>query len=107
LAKRGDLQFVVTQSTLDVQILNLIQYNLGFGAVIQQSKGQRTHRYVVQDLTSLYLMCLLFNGNLVFPVRCFKFLEFLSALNTKLVKRPIYPPIVPKLTTILPTLKDF
>ena len=108
-AKRGDLQFVVTQSTLDVQILNLIKENLGFGAVILQSKKQRTHRYIVQDLESLYLMCMLFNGNLVFPIRSFKFSEFLSALNTKLVKRPICfaPPIVPKLATVLPTLKDF
>jgi len=34
--KRGGLQFVITQSSSDVQVLNYIQTNLGFGKVIQQ-----------------------------------------------------------------------
>jgi hypothetical protein len=49
LAKRGDLSFVVTQSTTDIQSLNYIKDNLGFGKVIKQSIKQNTHRFVIQD----------------------------------------------------------
>lgn len=48
-AKRGDLSFVVTQSSLDVESLNYIKDNLGFGRVIKQSVKQNTHRFIVQD----------------------------------------------------------
>src|ERR1700761_7201254 len=65
-AKRGDLAFVITQSSTDIQSLNYIKKNLGFGSVIKQSVKQNTHRFVVQDLKNLYLICLMFNGNMVF-----------------------------------------
>lgn len=96
LAKRGDLSFVITQSTVDVQILNYIRDNLGpsfsflsfpflirssfgmksFGKVIMQSKKSNTHRFIIQDLKNLHLICLLFNGNMVFPSRQARFLTF-------------------------------
>jgi hypothetical protein len=41
--------FVITQSTHDIQILDLIQEKLGFGKVYKQ--GARTSRYIVQDRT--------------------------------------------------------
>ena len=105
VAKRGDLSFVLTQSTIDVQILSFIKNTLGFGSVIVQSKVQQTHRFIVQDLKNLELICLLFNGNRVFPVGNTKFLIFLSNLNLKLAKNNL-PTILPISTTILPTLKD-
>jgi len=49
LAKRGDLSFVVTQSSSDIEVLNYIKDNLGFGRVIKQSTKQNTHRFVIQD----------------------------------------------------------
>lgn len=106
IAKRGDLQLVVTQSTQDVQILNYIKDNLGLGTVTLQSRSQHTHRWVIQDTKNLYLMCKLFNGNIVFPMRNFKFLEFLSCLNTKLVKYFAYKPMEPILATLTPSLND-
>lgn len=63
------LQFVITQSSsvaLRVQVLNYIQTNLGFGKVIQQSKSNHTHRFIVQDVSNILLICLIFNGNMVF-----------------------------------------
>lgn len=48
LAKRGDLSFVITQSSLDVESLNYIKNNLGFGKVIKQSIKQDTDRFIVQ-----------------------------------------------------------
>lgn len=77
LAKRGDLSFVITQSTVDIQCLNYIKDSLGFGKVIKQSVKQSTHRYVVQDTKSLFLICLIFNGNMVFPTRNARVLTFL------------------------------
>jgi hypothetical protein len=105
VAKRGDLSFVVTKSTIDIQSLNYVKDNLGFGKVIKQSVKQSTHRYIVQDVKNLILICLLFNGNMVFPTRNARFITFLSSLNENLLKRNLSI-IEPLQTCILPTLKD-
>nr|YP_009517250.1 LAGLIDADG homing endonuclease [Tephrocybe rancida]AYE93178.1 LAGLIDADG homing endonuclease [Tephrocybe rancida] len=80
-----ELQFVVTQSTEDIAILQYIQENLGFGKVIKQ--GKRTSRYVVQDFSNLHLIILLFNGNIVLPTRKKNFKDFLDKFNPKIVKK--------------------
>ena len=103
--KRGDLSFVITQSTKDIQCLNHIKDNLGFGKVIKQSVKQSTHRYIVQDINNLSLLSLIFNGNMVFPTRNARFLTFLSSLNEKLLKNNSTV-IEPLRTCVLPTLKD-
>ena len=105
LAKRGDLSFVVTQSSSDIEALNYIKDNLGFGKVIKQSEKQNTHIYIVQDFKNLYLICLLFNGNMVFPTRNARFLTFLSYYNERLLKKNINK-IIPLHTCVLPSLKD-
>jgi LAGLIDADG endonuclease len=107
LAKRGDLSFVVTQSSSDLNILNYIKTNLGFGTIYIQSIKQKTHRFIIQDLKSIYLICLLFNGNMVFPTRNARFIIFLSFLNERLFKSKLkLNPIVPIVTCILPSLND-
>jgi LAGLIDADG endonuclease len=106
VAKRGDLSFVVTQSTEDVNVLNYIMKNLGFGNVIKQSIKSNTHRFIVQDRANLVLISLIFNGNMVFPTRANRFNTFLSALNEKLLKDGENI-IVPIYATILPTLTDY
>ena len=105
VSKRGDLSFVITQSTLDIQCLNYIKDNLGFGKVIKQSVKQSTHRYVVQDNKNLFLICLIFNGNMVFPTRNARFLTFLSSFNEKQLKGGKII-IEPMNTCVLPSLKD-
>lgn len=105
VAKRGDLSFVITQSSEDVKILNYVKNNLGFGKVIKQSIKGNTHRFVVQDMVHLKLISLLFNGNMVFPTRTTRFLTFLSSLNEKLLKKGL-PVIVPIYATVLPSLTD-
>lgn len=91
-AKRGDISFVITQDTRDIQILNLIQNVLGFGKVIKQSNI--TSRYVVQDKKGLYLLALLFNGNIITTAKKESFKLFLSALNRHISKgRITYKPI--------------
>jgi hypothetical protein len=110
VAKRGDLSFTVVQSTNDVEILNYIKDTLGFGRVVLQSSKLNTHRFIVQDLKNLYLICLLFNGNMVFPTRNARFLTFLSSLNEKLLKRNLLKfnltPISPIIGCVTPTLQD-
>jgi cytochrome c oxidase subunit 1 len=83
VSKRGDMSFIVTQSTTDKQVLEYIQNLLGFGKVIIQSSGKgsspsQTSRYVVQDIKNLYLLVLLFNGNIVLPSRKIVFKNFLD-----------------------------
>lgn len=79
VAKRGDLSFVVVQDTRDVQVLYMIQNTLGFGKVVKQ--GQSTSRFIVQDKRGLYLLCVLFNGNIVTRSKLESFKAFLLAFN--------------------------
>jgi Cytochrome C and Quinol oxidase polypeptide I/LAGLIDADG endonuclease len=109
LAKRGDLAFVVVQSTTDVKCLNYIKDTLGFGSVIKQSVKQNTHRFVVQDFKNLYLICLIFNGNMVFPTRKARFVTFLSYFNERLLHASGAKNIItisPLESTVTPSLND-
>jgi hypothetical protein len=106
VAKRGDFTFVITQSSVDVQVLTYIQQNLGFGTVGVASAKLKTHRYLVQDRTNITLLCLLFNGNMVLPTRSARFITFLSSFNEKLIKRNLTP-ISPITRNILPSLNDY
>lgn len=105
LAKRGDMAFVVVQSTSDVEVLNYIKKSLSFGKVIVQSEKQKTHRYVVQDTHNIGLICELFNGNMVFPTRKARFVSFLSFYNEKLIKKNMES-ITIKNDLIIPSLND-
>lgn len=78
---RNDLSFVITQATADVQVLHYIQKTLGFGNVIKQ--GPRTSRYVVQNLTDLYKILLILNGNILLPSRQKRLYVMIEAFNKK------------------------
>lgn len=84
---RNELSFVITQSTEDEQILNLIFEKLNFGRVIKQ--GKRTSRYIVQDKKGLELINYLFNGNIVLPSKQQSFNKFLKIFNQKAIKGKI------------------
>ena len=103
---KNNLQFIITQSTEDVAILNYIQGELGFGTVIKQ--GTRTSRYVVQDLQNLHLIMLLFNGNIVLPTIQKRFKLFLDNYNNKITKGKIkgLESIKIKNSEILPNLTN-
>ena len=105
MPKRGGLQFVITQSSSDVQVLNYIKTNLGFGKVIQQSKSNNTHRFIVQDVSNILLICLIFNGNMVFFTKNSQFLIFLLAYNN-LALRMKLKIINPIISTLLPNPQD-
>ena len=84
-ATRGDLYFVISQDTRDKQVLEYIQRELNLGKVISQ--GKTTSRFVIQDKLGLYLIALIFNGNLRTPDKLESFNKFLNALNIS-IKNP-------------------
>lgn len=106
VSKRGDLSFVITQDTRDIQVLNMIQRELGFGKIIKQEKT--TSRFVVQDKKGLYLIAALFNGNLVTPTKMESFQKFWRLLNEYNQKGSIrFAPILsPDSIPRQPTLQD-
>lgn len=104
LIKRSDISVVVTSK--DIKILNYIKNNFNIGDVILQSKKDITYRWVVHKRRDIYLLSLIFNGNLVLPTRYGKFIIFLAKLNEKLLKNN-EPIIILKNYCKLPTLNDY
>lgn len=102
---RGDLAFVITQATMDKQVLEFIQEILGFGKVNPQSTI--TSRYVTQNKKEIDIIISLFNGNLVLPKRQETFDIFVKGFNKWVTKgRILLEPIVINCRPILPTLND-
>ena len=90
---RKELSFVITQYKDDIQILELIQKNLGFGSVIRQGShsrfqpgGKTTYRYSIQDLPSMVKIILIINGNLRLPSRITQLAYFVQTYNQKVEK---------------------
>ena len=83
-ATRGDLYFVITQDSRDKQVLEYIQRELNMGKVITQ--GKTTSRFIIQDKLGLYLISLIFNGNIVTPDKFKSFNKFLNLLNLNIHK---------------------
>jgi len=100
VSSRGNLMFVITQSTNDIQVLYYIKKQLGFGRVIKQR--HKTSRFIVQDIKNLYILILLFNGNIIFPSKQKSFFEFVNHFN----KRSNFPTIVFTSSFMLPTYYD-
>jgi len=92
IAKRGDLSFVITQDTRDIQVLNMIKKNLNLGKVIKQ--GKTTSRYIIQDKKGFYLIAILLNKNLVTYSKIMSLNFFILALNKYNQKGIIKYPII-------------
>lgn len=106
--KNKELFFVITQSESDLNILNLIKNNLNIGNINIQSNKNKTYRYVIRKKSDIYLICLLFNGNMVMPTKQQRFIQFLIILNEYIIKykNNKYNIIEPLNYCILPSLKD-
>jgi hypothetical protein len=79
--KDGYLEFKITQSSSDAQILFLIQNNLGFGSVSIQDKINKTHHFRVRDQKNLLKIINIFNGYLITSSNIYKFSLWLNAYN--------------------------
>jgi hypothetical protein len=102
---RGDLSFVITQSTSDIQVLDFVVETLGFGKVIRQSAT--TSRVSVQNKKEIELIVSLFNGNLILPSKKKSFELFLLAFNSWVSQGKIrLDEVELKHSEILPSLND-
>ena len=83
----------------------MIQNNLKFGKVIKQ--GKTVSRYVVQDKIGLYLIALLFNGNLIILHKINRYKKFLENVNVYNNKGRIKLPNIKLFDfSVKPTLQD-
>lgn len=82
--KKNDITFIITQNIKNKYILEDIQSKLGYGKVIKQ--GKDTYRYVIQNNLECYLIALLFNNNIILPIKLISFNKWLNLLNSKINK---------------------
>lgn len=79
--KDGYLEFKVTQSSEDAQILFFIKKELGFGSVSIQDKISKTHHYRVRDRKNIHKLIQIFNGNIVTNYKLNQFKLWVNAFN--------------------------
>ena len=79
--KNGYLEFKITQSSIDAQILFYIKKKLGFGSVSRQDKRNNTHHFRVRDQKGLFKLIYIFNGNLLTEKKNNQFKLWLEAYN--------------------------
>lgn len=101
VSSRGNLLFVITQSTKDAQVLHYIKNNLGFGRVIKQ--GHSTSRFIVQDFKNISILIQLFNGNIIFPTKFDSFKRFVEKYNLFPEVKTVV--IIPSL--VIPTITNY
>jgi len=77
------LEFKVTQSSIDVQILYYIQKELGFGSVKVQDPKQNTHPFRVRNEQGFFQLINIINGNLLTTARKNKFKLWLECYNKR------------------------
>ena len=79
--KNGYLEFKITQSSIDAQILFYIKKELGFGSVLVQDKKNKTHHFRVRDQKGILKLIEIFNGNLYTERKINQFKLWLEAFN--------------------------
>lgn len=102
---RDNLSIVIIQDNNNLNILNYIKNNLNMGNILIQSKKDNTYRWIVNKKRDIYLLILLFNNNLVLPIKYAKFLVFISKFNLLLIKNKEQM-IIPSTSLMLPSLQD-
>lgn len=81
---KKNLEIVITQK--EKEVLEKIVKELNIGSVTLQSKKLNYYRWISRKDREIYLLCLLFNGNLVLLKRLIKFNLFLNRFNERLLK---------------------
>ena len=81
LNKDGYLEFKITQSSSDAQILFYIKKELGFGSVSIQDKSNKTHHYRVRDKKNILKLISVFNGNIISKYKINQFKLWLEGFN--------------------------
>jgi len=79
--KDGYLEFKITQSSVDAQILFFIKKELRFGSVSVQDKMNKTHHYRVRDRNNILKLIEIFNGNILTKYKINQFKAWIDAFN--------------------------
>ena len=83
LNKDGYLEFKVTQSSVDAQILFFIKKELGFGSVSLQDIKNKTHHFRVRDKKNILKLIHIFNGNIITNYKFNQFKYWVIGFNKK------------------------
>lgn len=94
--KRGYLEFKITQSSSDAQVLFYIKKQLGFGSVSIQDKKRNTHHYRVRDKDNLIKLIKIFNGNLLTDKKNIQFKNWIDSFNLRYKTEIVFIPNVNK-----------
>lgn len=81
LNKNGYLEFKITQSSVDAQVLFYIKKELGFGSVSIQDKNNKTHHFRVKDKNSILKLINIFNGNILTKNKLNQFKLWVEGFN--------------------------
>lgn len=84
------LEFRITQSSKDAQILFRIKKELGFGVVRVQDSKKSTHCYRVRDKENILKLIFIFNGNIFLNSKKEQFKLWLYAFNFKYKENILY-----------------
>ena len=79
--KNGYLEFKLTQSSVDANVLFYVKKMLGFGSVRKQDIKNGTHCYRVRDKENILKIINIFNGNLFLPARKNQFKLWIDNYN--------------------------
>jgi hypothetical protein len=75
------LEFKITQSSNDAQILFYIKKELGFGSVTLQDKSNKTHHFRVRKKEAIFKLIDIFNGNILTNHKNIQFAKWIEAYN--------------------------
>jgi hypothetical protein len=75
------LEFKITQSSNDAQVLFFIKKELGFGSVTLQDKNNKTHHYRVINKKAILRLITIFNGNILTNHKNVQFADWIKAYN--------------------------
>ena len=79
--KNRYLEFKITQSSKDAQILYYIKKQLGFGSVSVKDKTNKTHHYIVRDKKAILRLIEIFNGNIKTNYKNIQFKNWINSYN--------------------------
>ncbi len=79
--KDGYLEFKITQSSVDAQILFYVKKQLGFGSVSVQDKINKTHHFRVRDKKNILKLIQIFNGNILTKYKLNQFDLWIQGFN--------------------------
>ena len=75
------LEFKITQSSNDAQVLFYIKKELGFGSVMLQDKINKTHHFRVRKKEFILRLINIFNGNILTKHKNIQFSNWIQAFN--------------------------